>query len=61
MERKGGYKLVAGRERKRDSEYVKAGLVQVGFRQSVCYFRRAEGGRTRERDGWREGKMNVVN
>lgn len=42
-------------------EQVKAGLVQVGFRQSVCYFRRAEGGRTRERDGWREGKMNVVN
>lgn len=43
------------------SKQVKAGLVQVGFRQSVCYFRRAEGGRTRERDGWREEKMNVVN
>ncbi len=40
---------------------VKAGLVQVGFRQSVCYFRRAQRGRARERDGWREGKMNVVN
>lgn len=26
-------------------EQVKAGLVQVGFRQSVRYFRRAEGGR----------------
>lgn len=30
---------------------VKAGLVQVGFRQSLCYFRRAEGGSARERDG----------
>lgn len=38
-------------ERNRRRERVKAGLVQVGFRQSVCYFRRAEGGRMRERDG----------
>lgn len=52
-----------GREGKRREmvSKVKAGLVQVGFRQSVCYFRRAEGGRAGERDGWREGKMNVVN
>lgn len=37
----------------------------MGFRQSECYFRRAEGGReggrARERDGWKEGKMDVVN
>lgn len=29
----------------------------MGFRQSVCYFRRAEGGREggQERKGWMEG------
>lgn len=33
----------------------------MGFKQSVCYFRRAEGGSWRERDGWKQGKMDVVN
>lgn len=57
MEREKTGQIKAGGkvEGRGESEQVKAGLVQVGFRQSVRYFRRAEGGRGREKgmDGGR--------